>query len=321
MNEEQEQAAAKADALAAEDERAKAEMAEEHDREQQTQEEAAEEGAAEAEGEASGDEEVCVGCGNGISFCKCVVCGVCSTSPCACAKLKVEVLGKNRRQFRFDMTDAEVREKAMEAAGLTAEMREKTEHLKVVEDQLKAEKKTLEAEISALMARREKIDNEIQIGKVLKYVDVEERKNWEAEEVQQVRLDTGEIISSRPFTDADRQKELPFKENEEGEQVDESGDASASDDEDTGGDQDGDKTELPNASGEDRGPVYEDGLGRQIFVSDGQTGSKFCSYTSKGENAGNELYDKAAMPPVDTKEEAIAQLVKYAEENQLKKVC
>lgn len=108
-----------------------------------------------------------------------------------------------RRSMAVNLTREEVAERADRAAQLLKER-----------DQKEAEFKEQASGNKRIVARLEnelrEVSAEVRERKAYLDVQCERRYNWTKGTVTEVRLDTGEELSSRPMTDAEAQKALPF---------------------------------------------------------------------------------------------------------------
>lgn len=235
----------------------------------------------------------------------------------------ITVIKTMKKQFPREMTAEEVKKKAVTSSRLGAEIRNMKAEMKCRDDSWKAEKKQIEAEIEAAAARREVIDREIEIMKIYEMVECQERKLWDSRKVHIVRMDTGEIISERDFTEADSQTEIPFADTDNQESANIAGfgsEAHKSPQSDSGANTiPGEEQNATTRQDMKLTPEYIDALGRELFISDGGTGNKWSTYTH-ADGGGMQLYDKDDLPPVDSIAEAIENLNEYAEENNLELV-
>lgn len=81
-------------------------------------------------------------------------------------------------------------------------------------DRLEFEKKeaadNFKAQIEACKLYVNKLTTEITEGQVWREVQIEEVKDWTTQQVQTVRMDTGEIVDIRPMTPKELTRPLPF---------------------------------------------------------------------------------------------------------------
>lgn len=100
--------------------------------------------------------------------------------------------------LKCHLTEDEVRARAQGLAIVQKEIEENEARKKDVDDRLKTEKKGLEHQ-RGVLAR------EVREETTFRPVDCIERIDAESEMVQTVRIDTGEIVQTRPAKDSDRQ--------------------------------------------------------------------------------------------------------------------
>jgi hypothetical protein len=119
--------------------------------------------------------------------------------------MKVESLV---RQLKVQLTAPEIAERADRAAKLLedrdraeAELKAHATHAKSLIAQMEAEMRALSGEVRTRFTYRD--------------VAIERRYLYAIGEVEEVRLDTGEIVSERPMTESERQQQLPFTRPEE----------------------------------------------------------------------------------------------------------
>ena len=108
---------------------------------------------------------------------------------------------KVTKAIEIDLTDAEIADKGRVLAGLEKE-------IEAAKSLLKEECARLRSEVKVLEARRACVAGEIANGKGSVDVECEERLVFETNALQTVRLDTGEVVSERALSAAERQGEL-----------------------------------------------------------------------------------------------------------------
>ncbi len=113
----------------------------------------------------------------------------------------MKVIKTQPRSMPCILTEAELKQKSRELATTVQEISAEEDRQKNIKDQLKAA-------LSELSSRETRLAGEVARGEVYREVDVEYRIDGEGGLVQEVRLDTGEIISSRPARDEERQLAL-----------------------------------------------------------------------------------------------------------------
>jgi hypothetical protein len=114
--------------------------------------------------------------------------------------MKVESL---MRELKVQLTAAEVAERADRAAKLL-EDRDRAEA------ELKAYATTVKSRIATMEAEMRELSSEVRSHFTYRDVPVERRYLYAIGQVEEARLDTGEIISERPMTERERQQPLPF---------------------------------------------------------------------------------------------------------------
>jgi len=121
-----------------------------------------------------------------------------------------------RRSMAVNLTRDEVAERADRAAQLLKERDQKEAEFK---EQAGANKRI----VARLENELREVSAEVRERKAYQDVPCERRYNWTRGTVTEVRLDTGEELSSRPMTDAEAQKALPFNPDAPGDVDDEFG--------------------------------------------------------------------------------------------------
>ncbi len=105
------------------------------------------------------------------------------------------------RQLPVKLTDAERMARALRAAELQAEYN-------LVELRKKETARELGLELKRLRERIEEAQQAVRTGEEPQSVQIEHRRNEERRTIETVRLDTGEIIDTRPMTAEERQGKL-----------------------------------------------------------------------------------------------------------------
>jgi len=108
---------------------------------------------------------------------------------------------KVTKAIEVDLTDAEIADKGRVLAGLEKE-------IEAAKALLKEECARLRSDVKLLEARRATVAGEIANGKGSVDVECEERLVFETNSLQTMRLDTGEVVSERALSAAERQGEL-----------------------------------------------------------------------------------------------------------------
>lgn len=211
-----------------------------------------------------------------------------------------EVIKEFTRYFAFEMTSEERSELGIEMAEIHAKGMRLSADLDQLKKRFKADKDNLEAEIDAISNEAQNIGMKIISGKVDRPVECIIKKDWDAEKFYTIRVDTGECIEEREFAEGDHQAELFTEANESTE--------------DHGDDQSDVSTEASRHD-DPTDPRYVDDLGRELFISDGGTGKKWSTYVKT--DASKDIYDKDEMPPVDSREDAILNLIQFAKDNDM----
>ena len=110
--------------------------------------------------------------------------------------------------LRCDLSEAEVRDRADQAARAFGEAAESEVELTAIGTEMRGQIKRLRAQVGELLrAVREAAE--------YRPVDCVERRNEGEANVEVVRVDTGEIVRSRPFTQDERQLGLLPQEDSE----------------------------------------------------------------------------------------------------------
>lgn len=108
------------------------------------------------------------------------------------------------------LTDEELRMRGAHLAAHLEELSDARHDAKRTAEAFKEQRSTLELEISRLktviLQRSE-----------MREVEILEEKDWLEKTVSTVRLDTGEVIETRPMTMEERNRPLPFEPEEAGE--------------------------------------------------------------------------------------------------------
>lgn len=113
-------------------------------------------------------------------------------------------INRYTRSLPVTLVEGELVERARESARLAEEIADKKSSLKSYTSLAKGE-------IEDLENRKRTLESEIRHGKVLRPVECERRFLYRVGKVQDVRLDTGDVISDRAMTDEERQLELKVK--------------------------------------------------------------------------------------------------------------
>lgn len=85
------------------------------------------------------------------------------------------------------------------------------EQAELIKAELEAQKKQAKARLEECSAEVARLNSEIREGAVWRGVPCETRFIYRTGEVQEVRRDTGEVLSVRAMTASERQVELPFE--------------------------------------------------------------------------------------------------------------
>lgn len=107
--------------------------------------------------------------------------------------------------LRISLTPEEIADRADRAAGLIEDRDRK-------EEEQKAATKHAKSIIEAIDAEIRKLSNEVRTRSTYGPVECERRLCYKARTLVEIRLDTGEEISSRNLTLAELQRELPYAE-------------------------------------------------------------------------------------------------------------
>ncbi len=105
------------------------------------------------------------------------------------------------KEFSFELTDGEMREYA-------AQMANGVQDLEAMKEERKIEVKRRNVEIIALQKQVDELAGKVVSGTELREVDCEWQKNFKDAMVDLVRLDTMEVVDSRPMNDEEKQMGL-----------------------------------------------------------------------------------------------------------------
>ncbi|HET9954142.1 MAG TPA: hypothetical protein VFQ61_06545 [Polyangiaceae bacterium] len=116
----------------------------------------------------------------------------------ATPEVKIEKFSRN---LRVELTEAEINERAQRAAHLLQERDRKDEENKAASKHAKAQVAEIEAELR-------RVSSEIRDGATYKEVACERRHNYRLGNIQEVRMDTKDVIAERAMNDRERQLDL-----------------------------------------------------------------------------------------------------------------
>ena len=71
-------------------------------------------------------------------------------------------------------------------------------------------RKDMKSQIASLESQRDQVASVVSSGSEIRDVEVEDRANFSTFTFERVRLDTNEVIFSRPLTPEERQEKLPL---------------------------------------------------------------------------------------------------------------
>jgi hypothetical protein len=108
-----------------------------------------------------------------------------------------------KRELTVALTTTEVADRAKRMSHKLAERDIKEQVIKEETKRQKTVLKDMETEVRRL-------SNSVRDGAELRTVQCERRCNYSTGRVQDVRIDTGEVLSERDMTEDERQKDLPF---------------------------------------------------------------------------------------------------------------
>lgn len=108
-----------------------------------------------------------------------------------------------KRELTVSLTKDEIADRAKRMSHKLAERDIKEQVIREDAKRQKTVLKDMETEVRRL-------SNSVRDGAELRTVQCERRCNYSTGRVQDVRLDTGEILSERDMTEDERQKDLPF---------------------------------------------------------------------------------------------------------------
>lgn len=124
----------------------------------------------------------------------------------AAAPVKIEPYMAN---LKVILTPDEVADRADRAAGLLADR-------DAQEEEQKARAKAAKAQIDAVEAELRRVSNEVRTKATYQDVQCERRFVYDKGKVQEWRLDTGVMMSERDMNDAEKQRDLPFDDKDDG---------------------------------------------------------------------------------------------------------
>ena len=107
------------------------------------------------------------------------------------------------------LTREEIADRADRAAGLLQDRDTK-------EQEQKARAKAEKADIDAIEAELRRVSNEVRTKATYQDVQCERRYVYDKSKVQEWRLDTGEMISERDMNETEKQRDLPFDDDDKG---------------------------------------------------------------------------------------------------------
>lgn len=107
------------------------------------------------------------------------------------------------RDLKVALSKEEVAERADRAAQLLADRDHEESELKAHASHVKSRIATMESEMRHL-------SGEVRTKCTYREVECERRFLYETSVVQEVRMDTGEVLSERAMTDREKQRDLPF---------------------------------------------------------------------------------------------------------------
>jgi hypothetical protein len=113
--------------------------------------------------------------------------------------------------LKVELTTAEVADRADRAAAKLAERDQK-------EAEWKAQSKHMKSVIEELEAELRTLSGEVRTRSTYSPVSCERVFNYDAGTLREQRLDTGEVLCERGLTDAEKQRELPFEGNGDGDE-------------------------------------------------------------------------------------------------------
>ncbi len=108
-----------------------------------------------------------------------------------------------KRDLKVSLKPEEVAERADRAAKLL----EDRDH---EESEFKAHGTHVRGRIAQMESEMRHLSGEVRTKCTYREVECERRFVYDTAVVQEVRLDTGEVISERPMTDREKQRDLPF---------------------------------------------------------------------------------------------------------------
>lgn len=106
---------------------------------------------------------------------------------------------KQYRQLPVDLTPAEKITKGLEQARVRDVIREVRGERDEAMDKFKGRLKALETE-------RDRLTDEIRDGREMRAVEVREERNYRQNTLREIRVDTGEVVRTRPMTKEEREE-------------------------------------------------------------------------------------------------------------------
>ena len=110
---------------------------------------------------------------------------------------------KEVRNLPVALSEAELVERAKILGDLVVEITRK-------EEEKRATSKSLQKSIDVLKERQTELAMICVAGEELREIECEIAQNYKNDVVDVIRIDTGEVIESRPMRDSDRQDSLPI---------------------------------------------------------------------------------------------------------------
>lgn len=107
------------------------------------------------------------------------------------------------RELKVVLKPEEVAERAERAAQLLADR----DH---AEAELKAHASNVKSRIATMESEMRHLSGEVRTKCTYRNVDCERRYLYDTGMVQEVRMDTGEVLSERAMTEREKQQDLPF---------------------------------------------------------------------------------------------------------------
>jgi len=122
-----------------------------------------------------------------------------------------QVLGTEIRKLPVKLTDEELRTKSVELANFPSQLADAEEELKAAKTDYNAEKANIESRIASIRADQVKASRVVRTGEERREIDVEKIGDYQTGVVRFERVDSREVVQSRPMHDNEKQRELALQ--------------------------------------------------------------------------------------------------------------